>query len=348
MLKGRAAGLLLFGLAACAHAANDNEPRELDESEIKLDLTAGPQWKGLNGYMWPLSAEYRNREGWVDLHFMIDTSGKTYEIAVTDSTGDEAFRGAALKAAKKWHFEPATFAGEPTETGYHLRLYFAHTYDRSARPQLMRAYKAAVAAIDAGDRPRAEAALENLVVHNLYEDAFASFAKYQFEAKWGTEAGQISALRRALATARWPQTRPRDLFATATQALLMLELRAKDFSSALYSWDSLKALKPEQARASGLQPKIDDVIALRKDDRAYSVQGEIAANMSSWFYSLYKHRFQVVVASGRVSEIKLRCDRHYVSFGYDATLYYRIAEQYGDCGLELVGDPGTSFELIQS
>jgi TonB family protein len=346
MLRG--AAWLLFWGAACAHAADDNAPRELDEHEIKLDLTAGPQWKGLNGYMWPLSAEYRNREGWVDLHFMIDTSGKTYEIAVTDSTGDEAFKSAAVKAAKKWNFEPATFAGEPTQAGYHLRLYFAHSYDRSAQPQFARAYKEAVAAINSGDRPRAEATLEKLVVQNLYEDALASFAKYQFEAKWGTEAGQMSALRRALATARWPRTRPRDLFATATQALLVLELRAKDFSSALFTWDSLKTLKPEQARASGLQPKIDDVIALRKDDRAYSVQGEIAADTSSWFYSLYKHRFQVVVASGRVSEIKLRCDRHYVSFGYDATLYYRIAEQYGDCGLELVGDPGTQFELIQS
>ena len=76
MLKGRAAWPLLFALAACAHAPENNAPRELDENEIKLDVTAGPQWKGWNGYRWPLSAASRDREGWVDLHFMIDTSGK--------------------------------------------------------------------------------------------------------------------------------------------------------------------------------------------------------------------------------------------------------------------------------
>lgn len=339
---------MLLAIAACAHADETSAPPELDENQVNIDLTTGPEWKGLNGYLWPLSAEYRNREGWVDLHFMIDTRGKTYEIAVTDSTGDEAFKGAAIRAAKKWNFEPATLAGEPTEIGYHLRLYFAHSYDRSVHPHFARTYREAGDAINDGDRPRAEATLQKLLVQNLYEDALANFAKYQFEAKWGTEAGQMSALRRAVATARWPRPRPRSLFATALQALLVLELRAKDFSNALWTWESLNMLKPEQARISGLQPAIDDVSALRKDDRAYAVPGEIAAGTSSWFYNLYKHRFQVVVASGHVSEIKLRCDRRYVSFGYDASLYYRIADQYGDCGLELIGDPGTRFELIQS
>jgi TonB family protein len=348
MLKGRVLWPLLFALAACAHAPENNAPRELDENEIKLEVTAGPQWKGWNGYMWPLSAASRNHEGWVDLHFMIDTSGKTYEIAVTDSTGDEAFRGAAIKAAEKWNFEPATYAGEPTEIGYHMRLYFAYSYGGSVRPHFARTYKEAVAAINDGDRTRAEATLQKLLVQNLYEDAMASFAKYQFEAKWGTEAGQMSALRRAVAMARWPRPRPRDLFVSALQSLLVLELRAKDFSNALLTWDTLKMLKPEQAQASGMQPTIDDVTTLRKDDRAYAIPGEIAAGASSWFYDLYKHRFQVVVANGHVSEIKLRCDRRYVSFGYDATLYYRIADQYGDCGLELIGEPGTQFQLIQS
>ena len=348
MLKGRIAWPLLLALTACAHAPQSNAPRELDENEVKLDVTTGPQWKGWNGWMWPLSAAYRDREGWVDLHFMIDKSGKTYEIAVTDWTGDDAFKGAAVKAAEKWNFEPATYAGEPTEIGYHLRLYFAFSTDGNVRPQFARAYKEAVAAINDGDRPRAQARLQKLLVQNLYEDAMASFAKYQFEAKWGTEAGQMLALRRAVAMARWPRPRPRELFASALQSLLVLELRAKDFSNALLTWDTLNTLKPEQAQASGLQPKIDDVIALRKDERAYMVPGEIAAGASSWFYNLYKHRFQVVVASGHVSEIKLRCDRHYVSFGYDPALYYRIADQYGDCGLELIGEPGTRFELIQS
>ena len=267
---------------------------------------------------------------------------------MTDSAGDEPSKVRQSKRRRSGASSGDEQSGEPTEIGYHMRLYFAYSYGGSVRPYFARTYKEAVAAINDGDRARAEATLQKLLVQNLYEDAMASFGKYQFEAKWGTEAGQMSALRRAVAMARWPRPRPRDLFVSALQSLLVLELRAKDFSNALLTWDTLKMLKPEQASASGLQPTIDDVTALGKDERAYAVPGEIAAGTSSWFYGLYKHRFQVVVASGHVSEIKLRCDRHYVSFGYDATLYYRIADQYGECGLELIGEPGTQFQLIQS
>lgn len=335
-------------LAPCAHADETSAPQALEENEVKLDLTTGPEVNGWKRALWPLNARYRNHEGWVDLHFMIDTSGKTYEVAVTDSTGDATFETAAIKAAKKWTFEPAMFNGEPTEAGYHFRLYFAHSYVDSVRPRFWRAYKDAVAATNDGDRARAAAAVQKLIVENLYEDAFASLAKYQFADKWGTEAEQIAALRRAVGMAQWAGQLRRSQFVTALHALLRLELRAKDFASALSTWNTLKRLQPKHADVTQLQPTIDDAIALRSDNRAYAVPGEIAAGSSSWFYALYKQRFQVVLASGHVSEIKLRCDRHYVSFGFDPALYYRIADQYGKCGLELIGDPGTRFELIQS
>lgn len=339
---------LVFALAACAHAPENNPPRELDENEVKLDLTSGPQSNGWKRALWPLREYYKQHEGWVDLHFMIDTNGKPYEAAVIDSTGNEAFEAAALRATKKWSFDPAMLNGMPIEAGYHLRIYFTHWLAPGVRTQFARNYDETVGAIAAGDRSRAEAMLQQLNVENLREDAFAGVAKYKFEAKWGTEAGQICALRRAVATDPGPRSLPRTQFVTALQALLRLELRVKDFASALSTWDRLKRLEPEHADLTELQPLIDDVIVLGKDERAYSVTGEVAAKSSSWFYTLYKHRFQVVVASGHVSEIKLRCDRKYVSFGFDPTLYYRIADQYGNCGLELLGDPGTRFELIQS
>ena len=78
MPKRRAAWLTLFALAACAHAPDDSAPRELGENEIKLDLTTGPEWKGRKGVLSPLREMYKGHEGWVDLHFMSDTSGKTY------------------------------------------------------------------------------------------------------------------------------------------------------------------------------------------------------------------------------------------------------------------------------
>ena len=87
--------------------------------------------------------------------------------------------------------------------------------------------------------------------------------------------------------------------------------------------------------------------ALRSDNRSYQIGGTIQ-NGSSWFYKLFKSRFQIAVRSGRLSEIKLRCDKKYIFFRYEADLQYKVGNKLGNCGMELVGEPGTTFDLIQS
>lgn len=50
---------------------------------------------------------------------------------------------------------------------------------------------------------------------------------------------------------------------------------------------------------------------------------------------------------GEMAEIKLRCDKKYVFFHYYPEISYRTPQEYGDCQMELVGNPGTRFNLIQ-
>jgi hypothetical protein len=76
------------------------------------------------------------------------------------------------------------------------------------------------------------------------------------------------------------------------------------------------------------------------------VPGEIITG-TSWNYELLKRRFQIEVASGKVAEIKLRCDRQYVFFQFDPKLQYTIGGNDRSCSMEVVGDPGTKFRLTQ-
>ena len=46
------------------------------------------------------------------------------------------------------------------------------------------------------------------------------------------------------------------------------------------------------------------------------------------------------------SEVALQ--KGFVRFAFDPDLEYKVATQYGECALELDGDPGTSFTLTQS
>ena len=51
--------------------------------------------------------------------------------------------------------------------------------------------------------------------------------------------------------------------------------------------------------------------------------------------------------SGHIAEIKLRCDKQYVFFPFDPEVN-RLANTAGACHLEVVGEAGSTFDLIQS
>jgi hypothetical protein len=86
---------------------------------------------------------------------------------------------------------------------------------------------------------------------------------------------------------------------------------------------------------------------LQQKSAPYSVTGTIGDG-SSWFITLFKKNFQIEVVSGRVAEIKLRCDKDYVLFRYEPEMNYKVADRLDKCQMEVVGDPATTFKLIQS
>ena len=91
---------------------------------------------------------------------------------------------------------------------------------------------------------------------------------------------------------------------------------------------------------------IDRIEALRTDDTSYRVLGEIARN-GSWHYGLLKSEFAVRDLDGRIEEVKLRCGGSYQLFSFDVGESYRVSETLGPCRLQFLGEPGTTFALLQ-
>ena len=114
--------------------------------------------------------------------------------------------------------------------------------------------------------------------------------------------------------------------------------------------DSLRTMLnnvAEQRDGFRAQMEALSIEALREDDRAFAVAGRIEDD-GSWFFDLLKRRFHIDRVDGAVTELKLRCDRDYVLFRYRPDLEYEVADRVGDCLLEVVGEPGTGFRLVQS
>jgi hypothetical protein len=71
------------------------------------------------------------------------------------------------------------------------------------------------------------------------------------------------------------------------------------------------------------------------------------AEDSVWNGILFRNRFSIAVTSGDISEIKLRCEKQYLFFRYEPGLQYSIGAKQDRCSIEAVGNPGTTFDLVQ-
>jgi hypothetical protein len=78
----------------------------------------------------------------------------------------------------------------------------------------------------------------------------------------------------------------------------------------------------------------------------FSMRAQIVKG-TTWFGRLFKTHFVISVADGAVAEIKLRCEKAYLFFKYQPDVQYSVSSKSGACGIEVVGDPGTKFDLVQ-
>ncbi len=74
---------------------------------------------------YPPRAAERGIEGWVELRFAISRGGKVKDAEVTNSHPGTVFDRAALRAVRKWKYNPKIEDGEPVErSGVKVRLEF--------------------------------------------------------------------------------------------------------------------------------------------------------------------------------------------------------------------------------
>jgi TonB family protein len=340
---------LPFLLLANALAADPGEDPEADREAGEVEVFRAPRpLSGPPAFSYPEKERQEHKEGWVILNMMIDPNGKPYEVGILDSTGNAVLEEAAIKAIKWMYFEPAKRGSTPIDSSLTFKMVFS-TGDMAhgASTTFQNTFKHLIAAIDAGDKEQASAQLTKAVANNLYEDAFRSYAKYLYDRKWGTEMEQLRDLRRTVAGERHERYLPKNVFISALLARLSLEVKLKDYGTALETGKTLESLAPKDIRDE-VQPTMDQIIALRNSDKVVTTPGQIDPVIGNWTSRLLKSNFALRVAGGAVSEIKLRCKKQYVFFKFDPTVRYSVSSKAGECSIEVVGDPGTSFDLVQS
>ena len=101
--------LLVLALATANALANS----ESTVRHIDTIIAAKPVERSHPKY--PRFAAQKRQEGWVKMSFVIDKQGNVIEPIIENSSGIKSFERAALNAAKKWKYSPATENGEAIE-----------------------------------------------------------------------------------------------------------------------------------------------------------------------------------------------------------------------------------------
>lgn len=313
---------------------------------IAIEVLVSPHVKSIDlaGH-YPLAELRMNHEGWVQVGFMVDASGKPFEVTVVDSTGNKAFEAAAVQAVEHAKLEPGKLNGQPIESATQMKFKYSLDSTQGASRQFIAGYRHLISAIKANDRMAADAAMKELEVTNLYEDAYFGLANYQYARLWADEPTQLKYLIRAVAEEHTAQYLPTREFSYALVQIIRLQINARYFGEALKSWDDLQKVTGDSSLKGQIKPAIDQLKKIRSDDSEYEVPGSMPDG--SWNLSLFKKHFRAKVTDGHISDVKLRCEKGFVRFAFDSALQYTVAAKYGECSLELEGDRETRFTLTQ-
>ena len=116
-LKNLSLGLILFFYSFQIQAGAEQEkqlPCHSNESNIDSKVKKAASVKKI-APKYPIDAARKGQEGWVRLSFVVKEDGSVELPIIEDSSGIKSFEKAAMKAVKKWTFDPATKGGKTIE-----------------------------------------------------------------------------------------------------------------------------------------------------------------------------------------------------------------------------------------
>ncbi len=291
------------------------------------------------------------REGWVTMSYMVDTQGVPYDVSVVSSSEGREFERAAVKAVEKFRYTPADLNGRAIDAGVVSSITFAFDHEKpGARKLFRRAYKRPSKSIDVQDRERADKEFEKIAKldRNLYEEAFYQLARYSYAVIWGDLSTQYEALQRAAFLDRAQEFLPDKQLTSVLLAKLATEVNLFKYAEAL---KTAQILVDRDLDADGLaivNKVVGEIKALQSAPGSqFSVAGKIKQD-NRYTHRLLRQGFYFSEIEGAIAEVRLHCDKGYVGFAYEQGMMYTVTDNYRDCWVVVIGDPDSTFTLVES
>lgn len=302
---------------------------------------------------YPLSQRMAQNSAMVGLRFMLNESGGVYEAIVIEST-DSAFEESALQAIKSYRYKPAKLAGEPIQSVATAQIYYsAKDAKDKVHSDFAKVHRDVTREL-AKQQPSAKRIakkvekLEEFNRFSPYTHTFLNLLKFRIAKAFGDIEGQIKSAQRVLlfdaeSGARGPYVEEQVRIAMKRE-LFGAYVNSGRYAEALSIYQALQDIDP--GAQTTFAATVDQLRAVKAAKNPVSVAMTVAPRGYESL-TLFKNAFSIGNVEGRLVALNLRCERKFAALEFSLTTQYKVPEEWGQCYLQVVGDPASKFKLTQ-
>jgi TonB family protein len=319
-------------------------------TRVPIETFTPPKRETAKVPSYPRARQARGQEGWVRMNFMIDPTGKPYDITVVSSSNDAAFETKAVSSVEQWMYRPAMLDGKPIDAGTEVMITFELEGGKpGASARFVKRYKRFMKSIGENDLQRAKTQLTELeeMSRNLYEEAYFHLARFNYYQNTNAGVGELyDAIIRAAAMDQNRGFLPENLLTSVLSTKLSLELKQNKLADAQATATVLQAREVSEKQAAYLTSVTDRISQIKASNKAFAIN-DVLRGDNNGVQSLLHNQFALTNVAGDIAELRLHCDRGYIGFIFDPDITYRVRDDWQECKLILIGNPQTTYTLVQ-
>lgn len=335
------------GLALSSSAFAEKYDVELRNS----GSTAAPVQQDLPEY--PAELADSGQEGWVRMHFVIDSDGRAIDPIIIDSSGGAGFEAEARKVLDQWRFEPPA-ADEDAHNVVNIR-----TEVRGSRNSVTRGFRRdhllILRNLVRDENTEAREKLDELVANggfNMSESTALWLLAGRVAGAEGNDADRLECFRRALAVSTQQSLRPAYRKQLMGQ-IFRLEDEFGQYSAALTTFRALDRFSTASEVDEQIQARADEIRALVDGDEDLVASATVykpcncEAEEALWYYKPARRTFSFANLSGNVTRFEARCETQRIQGAMETGKTWTLAPEWGNCRVFVFGDDGAQFDFVE-
>lgn len=320
-----------------------------------------------------VSERDKKQNGYVELTFMVNPSGVPEEVSVSYSSHVK-FERPAIEALAHYEYKPATLNGEPIASSARETIIFDYFSGLQGVNQGVRSFSTGYTVAEKQyelvpnflefsktfnelieepvvDKARLKRLLEAMG-RNQRLSFFALVTLGMNKIRYYNLMEMVPEKTEALRDTLFYDsqiTRDRfkldlDLVNTLQANLLTNLIETNQLQEALIYFQELGISNP--SLAAEFEAYMDRVLAIRTESKSFAREIRLDEDGAE-FVELFLRNFELAVDQGSVEKLKLRCERKFAELKFSAEASYSIPESWGQCQLEIVGDPQSLGKIYQ-